>query len=76
MGIRKNQWVKKRELGAEYYLPADFEMNNKGKDLFLISLKEVSMPEGSASIFQDRCIYKIGVLEVLKVMIINFYCNN
>lgn len=54
MGIRKNQWVKKRESGAEYYLPADFEMNNKGKDLFLISLKEVSMPEGSASNISRR----------------------
>ncbi|XP_024163775.1 uncharacterized protein LOC112170678 [Rosa chinensis] len=45
MGIREQYHVKRRESGLEYFDPADFEMNNDGKDKFLVA----RMPNGSAS---------------------------
>lgn len=48
MGTRE-QHVKMRESGTEYADPAEFEMDNKGKDMFLSALSVSRMPYGAAS---------------------------
>ncbi|XP_050386122.1 uncharacterized protein LOC126802526 [Argentina anserina] len=49
MEIRRQYHLKRTESGQEYADPAEFEMNNKGKDLFLSGLAATRMPEGAAS---------------------------
>ncbi|KAL6210817.1 hypothetical protein ACLB2K_016049 [Fragaria x ananassa] len=49
MGIRSRYHLKTNEAGVEYADPGDFEMNNKGKDLFFSGLSAARMPEGAAS---------------------------
>jgi len=54
MEIRKEYHVKERESGAEYYERAEFEMDNEGKDKFLLGLSESRMPDGSCSSIARR----------------------
>ncbi|KAL6134408.1 hypothetical protein ACLB2K_066639 [Fragaria x ananassa] len=49
MGIRSRYHLKTNEAGVEYVDPGDFEMNNKGKDLFFSGLSTSRMLEGAAS---------------------------
>ncbi|XP_040367423.1 uncharacterized protein LOC112178107 [Rosa chinensis] len=49
MGIREQYHLKRRESGTEYADPAEFEMNNKGKDMFFSALSGSRMPDGAAS---------------------------
>ncbi|XP_040364493.1 uncharacterized protein LOC121050025 [Rosa chinensis] len=66
MGIREQYHVKRRESGSEYFDPADFEMNNDGKDKFLIALSETRMPDGSASHIARRVRLKDRSISGLK----------
>ncbi|XP_062028723.1 uncharacterized protein LOC133744669 [Rosa rugosa] len=61
MGIREQYHVKRRESGSEYFNPADFEMNNDGKDKFLVALSETRMPDGSASHIARRQLIPLSV---------------
>ncbi|XP_040362000.1 uncharacterized protein LOC112165422 [Rosa chinensis] len=49
MGIREQYHLKRRESGTEYADPAEFEMNNKGKDMFFSALSGSRMPDGATS---------------------------
>lgn len=49
MGIREQYHLKMRESGTEYVDPAEFEMDNKGKDMFLSALSVSRMPYEAAS---------------------------
>ncbi|KAL6219803.1 hypothetical protein ACLB2K_007562 [Fragaria x ananassa] len=79
MGIRSRYHLKTNEAGVEYANPGDFEMNNKGKDLFFLGLLAARMPEEAASniarhqlCFVDNC---VADLEAARARIVLTLCE-